>query len=255
MVLIRESSGAWSCTVAATELPLREGMRLRVDPAVLGRPPVLDGSQELICRLQSWEYHVLHDPTGDTLQLELLVVEEARPLWFVAWFDRQYARLSPDNQVLVPILSVIVVFALTGAVAFTLYLQPLHGLSFVGRHIRASVGWMLAVLFLGVLPSRLGLLNQPQSFRKNFFYAFMNFTGYALIALWLTFSARPPGFGGSDQECADYARHLGSALSRSYWPLLVAALPWLSMGFKLVGLDFAEKASEGLEKVVKKSHD
>ncbi len=40
-------------------------------------------------------------------------------------------------------------------------------------------------------------------------------------------------------------------MSRSYWPLLVAALPWLSVSFKVLGFGTAQKASEGLEKLSK----
>ncbi len=66
------------------------------------------------------------------------------------------------------------------------------------------------------------------------------------------FSAPPAHFGGSDADYAAYAMALAEKLSTSYWPLLVAALPWLSIGFKVFGLDVAEKTAEGLEKAAKK---
>ncbi len=218
-------------------------MRFVVEPSVLQR------NLETECRLVEWQYRVNQEAGESSPDLDLeLIVEEIRP---PGRFDSWFGRLSPDNQFYVPLLTALFCLVVGGGLLYTLYVQPTHGLVFVGRHIRSFGVIAIVLVFVFLLPWKLGLYGGKASFRKTFFCSLLITSGWFLCALWLTFSNLPKPFGGSDAEYVAYSKALGQAMSRSYWPLLVAALPWLSVSFKVFGFDTAEKASEGLEKLSK----
>ena len=242
MTVIREAAGKWSCKVPTFNLPLQKGIRFVVGPGVLQR------NLETECRLVEWQYRVNQEAGESSPDLDLeLVVEEIRPGRFDSWF----AHLSPDNQFYVPLLTALFCLFVGGGLLYTLYVRPTHGLVFVGRHIRSFGVIAIVLVFVFLLPWKLGLYGGKASFRKTFFCALLITCGWFLCALWLTFSNLPKSFNGSDAEYVAYSKALGQSMSRSYWPILVAALPWLSVSFKVFGFDTAEKASEGLEKLSK----
>jgi hypothetical protein len=242
MTVIREVAGNWSCKVPTFNLPLQRGLRFIVQPSVLER------KLETACRLLEWQYRINQEAGDSGLVLDLeLIVEEIRPNRFESWF----ARLSPNTQFWAPTTTALLSLFFGAAVLYTLYVQPTHGLVFVGRHVRSFGVIAIILLFVFLLPLKLGLYGGAASFRKSFFCAVLIASGWFLCALWLTFSNLPEHFGGSDAEYIAYSRALGQSMSRSYWPILVAALPWLSVSFKVFGFDIAEKASEGLEKLSK----
>jgi len=241
MTVIRDVAGKWTLIVTTFELPLRKGTRLVVDPEALNRDTPTS------CQLLEWQYRIMSGDPEHTASLEL-VVEEIHPGLWESWF----ARWSDDAQNLAPMITAGLTCILAAAVGYTLYVQPDLAWAFAGRHVRAVGGWIVFLLFGALLPWKLGLYKGQSSFRKNFFNSFLILTAWVLLAVWLSFSALPEHFGGSSADYATYARALAKKSSTSYWPLLVAALPWLSIGFKLFGMDIAEKTAEGLEKAATK---
>lgn len=244
MTVIRDVEGKWRVQVTTFDLPLERGSRMIVDPKALNRDTPTS------CRLLEWKYRITNTPEGNpqlTADLEL-IVEEMRPSLWESWF----ARWSDDAQNLAPMITAFLSCAFAAAIAYTVYLQPDLGWAFAGRHVRSVGGWVVFLLFGALLPWKLGLYKGQPSFQKNFFNSFLVLSAWVLLFLWLTFSALPEPFDGSDAQYAAYARTLAQKLSTSYWPFLVAALPWLSVGFKVFGLDIAEKTAEGLEKAAVK---
>lgn len=243
MTVIRDVEGKWSLSVTTFELPLRKGTRLVVDPKGLNRDTPTP------CQLLEWQYRIVNKQEGDPdliADLEL-IVEELRPGVWESWF----ARWSEDAQNLAPMITAGLTCFLAAAVGYTLYVQPDLGWAFAGRHVRAVGGWIVFLLFGAFLPWRLGLYRGQPSFRKNFFNSFLVLTAWVLLAVWLSFSALPEKFDVARGDYASYARTLARKVSMSYWPLLVASLPWLSVGFKLLGMDIAEKTADGLAKAAK----
>jgi hypothetical protein len=248
MTVIRDVAGRWSCKAPRWRAPLERGLRFVVEPGVLDR------KTETVCRLLEWQYRVERragdaeraSDAGVELELEL-IVEEIRPGRFERWF----AGLSNDTQFWAPVTTALLVLAIGAGFLYTLYVQPTHGLVFAGKHVQSFGVIAIVLLFVFVLPWKLGLFKGPTRFRKPFFSALLITSAWVLCALWLAFS-HPSQPLESDEQYVAYAKALGRSMSRSYWPILVAALPWLSVSFKIFGLDRAEKASEGLEKLSKK---
>ncbi len=244
MAVIRDVDGKWSRNLTSFDLPLEKGLRLVIDPTVLDRDTATP------CRLIDWQYRVANRQPGDTdvtANVEL-IVEELRPGLWQSWF----ARWSPDAQFLAPMITAGLSIFLAAAVGHTFYLQPDIGWAFAGRHVRTIGGWAVFLLFAALLPWKLGLYSGRPTFRKPFFSSFLTLTALVLVVVWQTFAALPQNFGGADADYAAYARALAGKLGKSYWPFLVAALPWLSVGFKLFGLDIADKTAEGIEKAAGK---
>lgn len=239
MTVIREVGGKWCLKATTVDRPLQKGSRLVLDPKALKR------DAETSCRLLEWQYRIASEQTGDHLEL---IVEEMQPGPWESWF----ARWSPDTQFFAPAIAAIVSLILICLVWITFRSQPELGWTLAGRYIRTTGGCAIFLVFALLLPLKLGLYSGRPNFRKPFFSVFLTDTGFILVGVWLMFSARPEHFGGSDADYAAYAMALVEKLSTSYWPLLVAALPWLSIGFKVFGLDVAEKTAEGLEKAATK---
>lgn len=242
MTLIRDVAGKLSCQVPTFDLPLQKGTRFVIDPKVLNR------DHETSCELLEWQYRISsQEENGGAVSDLELVVKEIRPGRFESWFQ----SLSPDTQFWAPTTTAILCFFFGAGYLYTLYREPTHGLVFVGQHIRSAGCAIIVLLFVFLLPIRFGLTRGSTNFRKPFFFALLITSSWILCAFWLIFSSLPSGFGGSDAEYVAYAKSLGQSMSRSYWPILVAALPWLSVSFKVFGFETAEKASEGLEKLSK----
>jgi hypothetical protein len=243
MTVIRDVAGKWSCQVPTFDLPLQKGTRLIVEPKVLNR------DRETSCELLEWQYRIANQEGKDASvvsDLEL-IVKEIRPGRFESWFQ----SLSPDTQFWAPTTTAILCLFIGAAVLYTLYVQPTHGLVFVGKHVRSAGCAIIILLFVFLLPIKFGLTRGPSNFRKPFFFALLVTSAWILCAFWLMFSNLPDRFDGSDAQYVTYAKSLGQSMSRSYWPILVAALPWLSVSFTIFGFDTAEKTSESLEKLTK----
>jgi hypothetical protein len=179
--------------------------------------------------------------------LELIVKEIPPPGPPESWFQ----KLSPDNQFWVPTTTAILCSIFGAAVLYTLYVQPTLGLVFVGKNIRWFGCAIIVLLSAVLLPTGFGLFRGSSNFRKSFFSALLITSTWVLCAFWLTFTNYPAGFRETDAEYVTYAKALVQSMSRSYWPIVVAALPWLTLSFKVFGFETAEKASEALEKVTK----
>jgi hypothetical protein len=65
-----------------------------------------------------------------------------------------------------------------------------------------------------------------------------------LALLWLHVAAFPENFTGSQDEYAKFAQSLAAKFSHSYWPYVLAALPWISLAFKALGMSFAQGAAD-----------
>jgi hypothetical protein len=242
MTAIRDVAGKLNLNVAAFELPLKKGLQFVVEPKAS------TGNTTTSYRLLDWQYRIASQPEGtvDCVANLELTVEEIKPPGFL---DSWFARQSDDFQFLFPLIAALIVCAFAGAVGWTLHVNPDSGWAFAGRHVRAVGGWTVFLLFAALFPWKLGLYKGQASFEKNFANSFFVLIAWLMLALWLTFSAWPDG---SHADYAAYAKTLARKVSTSYWPLLVAVLPWLSVAFKLLGMDFAENATEGLQKAAVK---
>lgn len=245
MTVIREIAGKWSCQVPTFDPLLQKGTQFVIEPKVLNR------DHETKCQLLEWQFRIANPTatqqdksTSAVSDLEL-IVKEIRPGRFESWFQ----NLSHDTQFWAPTTTAILCLFFGAAVLYTLYVQPTHGLVFVGKHARSAGCAIIILLFVFLLPIKFGLTRGSSNFRKPFFFALLVTSAWVLCAFWLIFSKLPADFHASDAEYVTYAKSLGQSMSRSYWPILVAALPWLSVSFKLFGLETAEKASEALEKI------
>lgn len=146
-----------------------------------------------------------------------------------------------------------IISLLVAGLAALAYYQPDHtGLwAFMGRNIRWVVGWGLYLGFGIVLPVRLRLFDGPTKFSHTFFSVLFSVTGIILAVVWLQIAALPEAFKGGDAAYADFAKSLAAKFSKSYWPYILAALPWIALGFKTFGLTFAQGATETFAKTKK----
>jgi hypothetical protein len=147
----------------------------------------------------------------------------------------------------IPVIIALVVAAL----AALAYNQPDHtGLwAFMGRNIRWVVGWTLFLGFGIFLPVRLGLFDGPTKFSHTFFSFLLSVTGTILASVWLIQVAPyPENFAGTEAAYAAFAQSVAAKFRTSYWPYILAALPWIALGFKTLGLSFAQGATETFAK-------
>jgi hypothetical protein len=253
MAEIREVKGSWACTAEVGEMPLAKGLRLTIEAAALGR------EQDVPCEVVGWQYRVAKQVDGTsaaTLEITVQKVEEPTiPQLIAARVEGWFAGLSNDTQFFAPLMTAMMMFLVCGAAGWTLYVQPDHGLAFVGRYVRAAGGWAIVTVFFALLPWRLGIYRGAATFAKPFFSGLLTLTGFVTLGCWLIFAALPKGFSGTDAEYVAYARTLGASLSRSYWPIVVAALPWISLSAKVFGLESTGKLAEGLEKIARKKKE
>jgi hypothetical protein len=233
MAEIREAGGSWVCAAELGEMPLAKGLQLTVEGAAPGQ------EKDVVYEVVGWQYRVSGRGIGATAAvLEITVKRVEEP-------QGRFARLPDEVKFFGGILLGIAVFAVVYGTGYTLSKTPDHGLVFVGKHARNFGGWVIFGLFVTVLA-------RSSRFARPFFGALLTLTGFLVWGCWMAFAALPAGFDGSDAEYVEYARGLGAALSKSYWPLVVAALPWVSLVAKVLGMERTGKIAEGLEKIGKK---
>jgi hypothetical protein len=233
MTLIREANDLWQIEQPSPfPAPLAAGLKIVVSGELLKR------KADVPCVLKDWVYRADDAELG---RLEL-TVEEIRQ----SRIDRWYSNLNSDTQFMVGGAIPVTLMLVLAAVAFITYSQPDHVAqwAFLGRHIRGVVGWGLVIVFGMILPWRLGLLNGPPKLSHTFLSFSLSVSGLLLALLWLHVATFPESFTGSQAEYASFAQGLAARFSRSYWPYVLAALPWISLGFKALGMSFAQGATD-----------
>lgn len=222
MIVLRESANRWSMEVAHFDVPLQTGLRLRIEgKAVTYREPKPEKPADVLkCQVLSWEYQI-----ADAENASVVVVVED--------FD---APGISDNWA----FTAMGLAGVTGLVllieAHAFYLNHEEAWAFFGNNARWVGAIALAVLFLGIIPWRTGL-RKKTGFRELFLTGILFWSGTALIVLWWRLSS-PDGL--SD---AALGHAIAAKLKADNWPLLIAALPWVALIFKLLGFEVAEKTT------------
>ncbi len=249
MILIREIDNKWTSELAALHVPLRKGLTIVISPNVLRMtsPEAKPPEREVPCRLIEWSSRIKDDKTAN---LEL-IVEDISPGLFAQLGSQVFAWI--EKKIDMPPALVAGMF--TGFIALVLaafvYWNQELAWSFAGRHIRGFGGWALFFLFIWLIPAQLGLFKGRESFGKTYVQALFSMAALLLPALWLQMTSFPEHFGRSSQEYAAYAHGLASKFSVSYWPVLLSLLPWLAVGFKIVGFESAEKTTDAIAHAAK----
>lgn len=249
MILIREMNNKWTCELPVLHAPLRKRLMIVISPGVLrmtspeDKPP----KQEVPCRLIEWKSRIADDKSAS---LEL-IVEDVSPSWFTLQGSKIFSWL--EKKIDMPPAMLAGLF--TGLIALVLgafvYWNQELAWSFAGRHIRGVGGWTLFLLFIWIIPARLGLFKGRESFGKTYIQALFSMAALLLPVLWLRITSFPEKFGHSDQEYATYAHALAAKFSVSYWPILLSLLPWMAAGFKIVGFESAEKTTDAIAHAAK----
>lgn len=233
MTLIREANDLWHVEQPSPfPAPLAAGLKIVVSGELLKQ------KDDVPCVLKKWGYRAEDAELG---RLEL-IVEEVHQSRLDVW----YAKQNSDTQFMVGGAIPVTLMLVLAAIAFITYSQPDHVAqwAFLGRHIRGVVGWGLVIVFGMILPWRLGLLNGPPKLSHTFLSFSLTVSSLILALLWLHVAAFPEHFTGSQSEYASFAQGLAAKFSRSYWPYVLAALPWVSLGFKALGMSFAQGAAD-----------
>jgi hypothetical protein len=231
MVKIREAKDRWSIEVDGKDMPLQKDLRLRVNGGAVTYKEKPEKLPEFIqCRLVDWEYQVTDSRQAS---LELTVEEPTPPI---------------SNSRAIGAIALAVLTCLALVIQFhAFYVHPEDAWAFLGHHgqVWGSIG--LAALFAVVLPSRMGL-RQRTGFRELFLTAILLWTGAVLIFLWVSLT-RPVGEG---QGYAAAGHAIAEKLRAHNWPIVIAALPWAAVVFKLLGFEVAEKTTEVVLEEAKK---
>ena len=244
MAEIREVTGSWVCTAEVDGISLAKGLRLTVDAAVAGKP------RDVECEVVGWQYRLRAGEgavAGATL--EITVQEVTPPGVLELTINRVhgwYAALPEETRFFGPMVLGILTIAAAAMFGWTIHVNSGYGLALLGRHARAAGDCLLAAFFTWMLVRWRG---------GAFFFVLQMFAALVVWGCWQSFTALPPNFGGSDADYAAYIRTLGAAMSKSYWPLVVAALPWLSVATRLLGMEQAGKIAESLERAAKKKKE
>jgi hypothetical protein len=242
LALIREKNDKWFLEISSFTAPLQKGLRIVIDPAIIlwkdNKPPKQAGKVE--CRLVEWQYRI-QDKEEASLEF---TVEEVRE-W---WLDRVIR--TGENKLVAGIMLALFLLAPLGIATYLAYYDPDSAWAFAGTHIRNFVGIVLLVLFVLVIPHRFGLYRRGRV-RDTFLWALIFYVGLILFGVWRFVSEYPESFTGSPQEYATYAKALVTKFSSSYWPVLLAALPWAAVAFKVFGFEIAEKTTDALKEAGK----
>ena len=227
MTVIRTSGGWKIVDPGPLKGPLSSGLRVVIN----GGPK---GPSDITCEVKEWYYRV---DSSEHPYLEL-IVKEVKPGWL--------ADVSENKQGFGGILTAFLVFALLGLIARTFQVEPNHTYewAFVGRHIRWVVGLALFFVVGLIIPSRLLWVKGASVFSNAFVFATFVYAGVALAVVWLRMAAFPGTLPQNDADYAKYAQALASRFSTSYWPLVLAALPWITLALKAFGLELTAKATE-----------
>jgi hypothetical protein len=236
LILIHAANGAWWMQVSQLYVPVQRGLRLRLDGRAVtykdGKPK--NPPQFLQCEVVSWEYQIAGTDT-DEASLDV-VVDEVRP-----------AKPISDNWAMAAL-------GLGGVTCLVLWIQlqafyyhPDEMWAFFGRNARPLGVIAIVILFMGVFPSRMGLRKRTR-FRELFLTAILCWTGIALGFLWWSFTRHPDPFPGD----TEFGHLIALKMKADNWPLLIAALPWAAVVFKLLGVEIAEKTTNVVIEVAKK---
>jgi hypothetical protein len=232
VVTIREAKDRWSIEVDGVDVPLQKDFRLRVNGAAVTYKVKPEKLPEFIqCRLVDWEYQVTDSRQAS---LELTVEEPPPPI--------------SDNRAMGAIALAVLTCLVLVIQFHAFYVHPEDAWAFLGRHAQVWGSIGLAALFAVVLPSRIGL-RERTGFRELFLTAILLWTGAVLIFLWVSLT-RPALGEGQDYAAAGHA--IAEKLRAHNWPIVIAALPWAAVVFKLLGFEVAEKTTEVVLEEAKK---
>ncbi len=290
MILIVERNEAWTTQAESLDLPLQKGLVILVDPAAVTQKdageaepqpatpqpaarlsaattatpnPLLAATAAHVpqtpnplgatasqapveCVLAEWRYRV---KAGGESVLEL-TVDEVR----LSWFDKASNKLLPtdENKFKAAVLMSILVAIPAALAAYGFSHDPDLAWELAGHHLRWIGGWTLFLVVYFVLPARLGLNRGAFRFQTEFLRALFFYAACGLVFAWLVLSRRPACFRGTPQDYANYAKSMAIKFSGSYWPVLLAVLPWAAVVFKVFGWETAEKTAEALRSTAKK---
>ncbi len=245
MILIREVDGGWVAKVERMEAPLRRGMHVLVDPSAIemAEPKKVKPKKEVDCRVVEWQYRIKSAEEG---QLEVIVDQVVPPL-----LDR--VLKSDQSKVKAGYLLALTVVLPAVAVAVNTYLDRNYPWELAGHLARPVGTWGLLILFGVVIPTRLRLNRNGLTVSGAFYVSLLVLSGLVLMGLWRSLSAFPENFIATRENYATYAHGLAAKLNTSYWPIVVAVLPWVGVVFKALGFEVAEKTADALREAGKKS--
>ncbi len=242
MVEIRDTDNIWRCDILKFNAPLEVGVTLVIHPKLMEmtNPAAARPTEDVKWRIVAWNYLLL-DVNSDHIEV---VVEEIPAPW-------RSPFKNPEHRFQVAVFcGVFTAVALIGTLYYLSSLAPDDRWAIIGRHARTWGGWTLFLVFSIILPSRLGL-SKKSSFWSTYVTELFVMAGFVMVAAWLSISKLPDHFSGASQEYAAYARALFARLKTDNWPLMLAALPWAAVAFKVLGFDSAEKASDALVRAAK----
>jgi hypothetical protein len=230
----------WRYDVLKFNVPLQAGVTLVIHPRLLEMTdPTVARPANSKWRVVSWSYLLL-SPDSDHVEV---VVEEVPEPW-------RSPFKNADTRFKAAVFSGCLTAFVLIAVLFLLYfMAPDARWALIGQHARWVGGWGLFLLFSIILPSRLGL-SRSSSFWSTYLVQLFVMAGLVMVAVWLGISRRPCT-SCTPQQYADYARALAARLKADNWPLLLTALPWAAVAFKILGLDAAEKTADTVLKAAK----
>jgi hypothetical protein len=237
LIVIHAANGAWWMQFSQLDVPVQTGLRLRLDPNAVtykdGKPK--KSPQFLQCEVVSWEYQIAGTGTGEA-SLDV-VVDEVR-----------LTKPISDNWAMgaLGLGGVTCLVLLIELHAF--YTNPNEMWAFFGRDARPLGVVTIVILFMGVFPSRMGLRKRTR-FRELFLSAILCWTGIVLGFLWWSFTRHPDPFPGD----AAFGHAIAQKMKTNHWPLLIAALPWAAVIFKLLGFEIAEKTTNVVIDVAEKT--
>jgi hypothetical protein len=210
--------------VSHFDVPLQNGLKLRIKESAVnysGAKPV-EPAEFLHCEVLRWEYQIAD---SESASLEVVVED----------FD---APTISNNRAFTAIGLAVVTCMVLGLQVYVFLQNPDEMWAFVGNYARWAGLVVLLILFLGVIPWRMGLRKRA-GFRELYLSAILCWTGIALVLMWWSFT-RP---STSSEDAVVLGKAIAAKLKADNWPLLLAALPWAALVFKLLGFDVAEKTA------------
>ena len=200
--------------------------------------PKPEDPTEILCRVVSWKYSISGEGTPG---LEVTVEEVRAPRYLIA--DENTRAMTAM------VFSVLILLTLL-LLTIDFHYFPDDLWSVAGHVARWGGAIVLLAVVWWLVPSRLAL-GKKNRFIDLLYSSLIACLGWALLIGWLAIARYPPNFDGSHNAFVNYAHTLANKLRSDNWPLLLTALPWAAVAFKLLGFETAEKASEAMVKAAK----
>lgn len=259
MVLIREVEGRWAAEMKLDK-PLEFGLLLVVQPGSLTfvKEGIQRPSGHMVCQVAYWRTYAYMEMVVDEVTVQLVPNGERlvpRLTRVALWLQRRpfWLKQFVQREAVIANVSNVMATACTVSLLALLWMLFDHRQwlwVFAGRSLRTAGSLGILYVFVYLFPVRLGLY-KGSGILNRFYLTMLLYVGFVAWSAWLQFARLPPDYKGTGVPDVDLAQYVAGRLGHTYWPVLLAALPWAALILRAFGFEIAGKTADEVRKAAK----